>query len=134
MNLVKNRVAAFGAAGALAAGSVLAGGVLSPASAVDTTYTCTTTAGAIPFPVSVDNPFPSSVATGQQVGAQEAAQGQRRADRPPAAVAEPVEEGPDQWRHDRKRDHGESEEQQDRAAFAAGGSGRATPLRLPVTA
>ena len=42
MNLVKNRVAAFGAAGALAAGSVLAGGVLSPAAAGtdNAEYTC----------------------------------------------------------------------------------------------
>ena len=73
MNLVKNRVAAFGAAGALAAGSVLAGGVLSPASAVDTTYTCTTSGGDFTFPVSVSNPFPSSVPAGQQVGAQDVA-------------------------------------------------------------
>ncbi len=71
MNLVKNRVAAFGAAGALVAGSVLAGGVLSPASAVDTNYSCTTSAGAFTFPVSVANPFPSSVPAGQQVGAQD---------------------------------------------------------------
>lgn len=71
MNLVKNRVAAFGAAGALAAGSVLAGGVLSPASAVETNYSCTTSAGAFTFPVSVANPFPSSVPTGQQVEAQD---------------------------------------------------------------
>ena len=71
MNLVKNRVAALGAAGALAAGSVLAGGVLSPASAVDTNYTCTTSGGDFTFPVSVANPFPSSVPAGQQVSAQD---------------------------------------------------------------
>lgn len=42
MNLSKNRLAAFGAAGALAAGSVLAGGVISPAAAGSDSaeYTC----------------------------------------------------------------------------------------------
>lgn len=71
MDLSKNRLAAFGAAGALAAGSVLAGGVISPAAAVDTTYTCTTSGGPITLPVSVANPFPSSVPAGQQIGTQD---------------------------------------------------------------
>lgn len=71
MNLVKNRVAALGAAGALVAGSVLAGGVLSPAGAVDTNYTCQTSGPSFTFPVSVANPFPSSVPAGQEVGAQD---------------------------------------------------------------
>ena len=44
-----------------------------------------------------------------------------RADRPAAAVAEPVEERPDQRRDDREREHGQAEEQRDLAAGLAGG-------------
>jgi hypothetical protein len=38
-------------------------------------------------------------------------------------VAEPVEERPDQRRDDRERDHGQAEEEQHRAALAAGRAG-----------
>ena len=51
---------------------------------------------------------------------QERADRHRRADRPAAAVAEPVEERPEQRRHDRERQHRQAEEQRDLAARLAG--------------
>jgi len=62
VNLSKNRLAAFGAAGALAAGSVLAGGVVSPAAAgSDTaTYSCTIAGTAMPLQISGSMDVPSS--------------------------------------------------------------------------
>ena len=65
----KKRLAAFGMAGALAMGTVASVGVLSPANAADTAYTCTTTNGALTFPVSVANPFPASGKVGEEVAA-----------------------------------------------------------------
>ena len=50
---------------------------------------------------------------------QERADRHRRADRPAAAVAEPVEERPDQRRHDRERQHRQAEEQRHLAAGLA---------------
>ena len=57
---------------------------------------------------------------GRQHPAQERADRHRRADRPAAAVAEPVEERPDQRRHDRERQHRQAQEQRDLAAGLAG--------------
>lgn len=51
MNLVRNRVAALGAAGALATGSVVAGGVLSPAAAATGNYNCTFSSGPGTVPI-----------------------------------------------------------------------------------
>lgn len=69
MNLSKNRLAAFGAAGALATGSVLAGGVISPASAATTSYDCPTSTGAVlTVPVAMANPFASSYPAGADIG------------------------------------------------------------------
>lgn len=68
MNLLHNRsrVAAASIAGAVAAGSVLTLGV-APAGAADTSYTCTLTTGAVPFPTSVANPLPATVVKGSSV-------------------------------------------------------------------
>ena len=52
--------------------------------------------------------------------AQERPERHRGADRPPAAVAEPVEERPDQRRHDRERQHRHAEEQRHLAAGLVG--------------
>ena len=57
--------------------------------------------------------------TGQHPG-EERPQGQRRADRPAAAVTEPVEQGADERGHDGERRHGEQEEQGDLAACLSG--------------
>lgn len=70
MNLVKNRVAAFGAAGALAAGSVLAGGVLSPASAGSSTsaYSCNLAGTPTPLDITGTMDVPASaVSPGQSM-------------------------------------------------------------------
>ena len=56
---------------------------------------------------------------GRQPPDQERADRHRRADRPAPAVAEPVEERPDQRRHDRERQHRQAEEQRDLAAGLA---------------
>ena len=53
--------------------------------------------------------------------AQEAADRHRGTDRPAAAVAEAVEEGADQRRHDREREHRQAEEQRHLAARLARG-------------
>lgn len=68
MNLIhhRSRVAAASIAGALAAGSVLTLGV-APAGAADTSYTCTLTTGAVPFPTSAANPLPATVVKGSKV-------------------------------------------------------------------
>jgi hypothetical protein len=70
----KNRLVALGATGALALGTVVSvGAIAAPANAADTQYTCTTTGGALTFPVSVSNPFPASAVVGQSVPAQDVA-------------------------------------------------------------
>lgn len=62
MNLSKNRLAALGAAGALAAGSVLAGGVISPAAAGSDTakYTCLLAGTPTPLDITGSMDVPSS--------------------------------------------------------------------------
>lgn len=70
MNLSKNRLAAFGAAGALAAGSVLAGGVISPANAGSDTaqYTCILAGSPTPLSITGTMDVPaSSVSPGESM-------------------------------------------------------------------
>ena len=70
MNLSKNRLAAFGAAGALAAGSVLAGGVISPAAAGSDTaqYTCILAGSPTPLSITGTMDVPaSSVSPGESM-------------------------------------------------------------------
>ncbi|MFZ5847730.1 MAG: DUF6801 domain-containing protein [Actinomycetota bacterium] len=68
MNLFHNRsrLVAASIAGVFAAGSVLTLGA-APAGAVDTSYTCTLTTGAVPFPTSAANPLPKTVVKGSKV-------------------------------------------------------------------
>ena len=65
----------------------------------------------------------STRAGGDRVGrdqAEQAADREGAADRPATTVREPVEERPDQRRHEREREHGQAQEQRDRSAGAAG--------------
>lgn len=63
----KKRAAAIGAAGALAMGTVVSGGLVAPAQAAGTSYDCTTTGGALTFPVTASNPFQGVYEPGQSV-------------------------------------------------------------------
>jgi hypothetical protein len=64
-SLSKNRVAAFGTAGALALGAVASVGAISPAGAATTTYDCAVPMlGTKSFPVSAKSPFPNEVLPG----------------------------------------------------------------------
>lgn len=70
MDLIKNRAVAFGAAGALAAGTALAGGIISPATAVEAPYTCVLSGTPTPLQIIGDMDLPSGpVAPGSDLGA-----------------------------------------------------------------
>lgn len=69
-SLSKNRVAAFGAAGALALGTVASLGAFNPAGAATTNYDCTLpVAGVASFPIKTPSPLPAEMLPGEVVAA-----------------------------------------------------------------
>lgn len=68
-SFTKSRAAAFGMAGALALGTVASVGVVAPASAAGSTYTCQLTTGPTPLDIVGTMDLPSSVAPGSSLSA-----------------------------------------------------------------